>query len=226
MSKGNLVLSLFPGIDLLGRAFEEAGFCIVRGPDLLWGGDVKHFHPPAGKFDGIIGGPPCKGESRLANLNGSPGSLAHEFARVVSEAKPRWWLMEAVIKHPAPYVLKLNNRWLGEVQSRKRYFHSNLNLAPFIEYAALQPVEFKYAVLAGHGGGVGTVYRRMAKYSLSEACALQGLPETFTDALPFTRNWKYEVIGNGVPIPMGRAIAAAVKRALRQAKEAEAELAL
>ena len=33
-----LVLSVFPGIDLLGRAFEEQEYCVVRGPDLLWGG--------------------------------------------------------------------------------------------------------------------------------------------------------------------------------------------
>jgi DNA (cytosine-5)-methyltransferase 1 len=55
-----LVLSLFPGIGLLDMAFEQEGFCVVRGPDLLWGGDVKRFHPPAGKFDGVIGGPPCQ----------------------------------------------------------------------------------------------------------------------------------------------------------------------
>jgi len=28
-----LVLSLFPGIGLLDRAFEEEGFTVVRGPD-------------------------------------------------------------------------------------------------------------------------------------------------------------------------------------------------
>ena len=50
-----LVLSLFPGIGLLDQAFEEQGFCVVRGPDLLWGGDIKQFHPPAGKFDGVNG---------------------------------------------------------------------------------------------------------------------------------------------------------------------------
>ena len=41
-----LVLSLFPGIDLLGMAFEEEGFTVVRGPDLIWGGDIKRFAPP------------------------------------------------------------------------------------------------------------------------------------------------------------------------------------
>jgi hypothetical protein len=51
-----LVLSIFPGIDGLGRAFEELGYCVVRGPDVLWGGDVRRFHPPAGVFAGVIGG--------------------------------------------------------------------------------------------------------------------------------------------------------------------------
>lgn len=30
-----LVLSLFPGIGLLDRGFEDLGFCVVRGPDLI-----------------------------------------------------------------------------------------------------------------------------------------------------------------------------------------------
>jgi len=208
-----LVLSVFPGIDLLGRAFEEEGYCVVRGPDVLWGGDIRTFHPPAGVFEVVIGGPPCKGESKLASLNGSKDTLIHEFRRVVVEAQPEWWVMEAVVEHDAPFVLKLNNRWLGEKQHRKRYFHSNLNLRPHIQVALFEHPEWKYAVLAGHGGGVGTVQRGIAKYSLPDACELQGLPRDFTDTLPFRRDDKYEVIGNGVPMAMGRAIAQAVRRA-------------
>ncbi|KKL97808.1 hypothetical protein LCGC14_1830760, partial [marine sediment metagenome] len=63
-----MILSLFPGIGLLDRAFEEEGWCVVRGPDVLWGGDVRRFHPPVGRFDGVIGGPPRPTFSRLANL--------------------------------------------------------------------------------------------------------------------------------------------------------------
>lgn len=86
-----LVLSLFPGIGLLDMAFEEAGFCVVRGPDVLWGGDVKRFHPPAGVFQGVIGGPPCQAFSRLQHLVQHNGltkaeNLIPEFERVVSEA--------------------------------------------------------------------------------------------------------------------------------------------
>lgn len=68
-----LVLSLFPGIGLLDMAFEEEGFVIVRGPDLLWGGDIRRFHPPAGKFDGVIGGPPCQAFSQANGVGDSAG---------------------------------------------------------------------------------------------------------------------------------------------------------
>src|SRR5437588_5850350 len=104
---GPLVLSLFPGIGLLDMAFEQEGFCVVRGPDLLWGGDIKRFHPPAGKFDGVIGGPPCQAFSPLRNLNPKidrHGNQIPEFERVVSEAGPRWFLMENVPDAPMPRV--------------------------------------------------------------------------------------------------------------------------
>ncbi len=63
-----LVLSLFPGIGLLDMAFEQEGYCVVRGPDVLWGGDIRNFHPPAGVFEGVIGGPPCQAHSSFAGL--------------------------------------------------------------------------------------------------------------------------------------------------------------
>ena len=49
-----LVLSLYPGIGLLDRAFEDEGYMVVRGPDPLWGGDIRRFHVPAGAFAGVI----------------------------------------------------------------------------------------------------------------------------------------------------------------------------
>src|SRR5882762_3919659 len=92
-------------------AFEEEGFCVVRGPDLLWGGDIRRFDPPAGKFDGVIGGPPCQAFSTLAALNrhlgNEPkfGDLIPEFVRVVWEAAPEWFLMENVPGAPLPMGL-------------------------------------------------------------------------------------------------------------------------
>ena len=217
MLKSNLVLSIFPGIDLLGRAFEEAGYCVVRGPDVLWGGDVRSFHPPAGVFAGIIGGPPCEGDSKLAHLNGRPAEpLQPEFFRVVEEARPDWWIMEAVKKYKAPYVVKLSPRWLGEKQSRRRYFHSNLDLEPYLELSLFEHPEFKYAVRASNkASGLGTIRRGLASYKFPEMCELQGLPEGY-DLPGLTMVYKYKVVGNEVPLSMGRQIARAVKAATRK----------
>src|SRR5688572_16058979 len=108
-------------------AFEEEGFCVVRGPDLLWGGDVRNFHPPAGRFDGVIGGPPCQAFSSASGGTSTAENLIPEFERVVTEAEPGWFVMENVPQAPVPehpwYRIesrRLNNRWLGEVQSRVR----------------------------------------------------------------------------------------------------------
>lgn len=138
-----VVLSLFPGIGLLDRAFEEVGFSVVRGPDVLWGGDIRRFHMPPGRFDGVIGGPPCQFASQLAHLVRAQGrepkfgNLIPEFERVVGEAQPAWWLMENIPAAPEPcvsgYIAQsylLNNRWLpaeqdgliGPEQNRVRRF--------------------------------------------------------------------------------------------------------
>lgn len=217
-----LVLSVWPGIDLLGRAFEDAGYCVVRGPDLIFGGDVRDFHPPAGVFEGVIGGPPCVGESNLAHFHGRQGySMRDEFLRVVAEAQPAWWVMEAVKPHHDLncHRVALSPRWLGELQSRRRWFLSNLPLARYVEVACFEPAEFKHAVLAGHEGKIGTVHKGKAKYPFAEACALQGLPADF-DLPGFTREAAYRAVGNGVPMALGRVIAAAVRRATQPVAEA------
>lgn len=169
-----LVLSLFPGIGLLDRAFEEAGFTVVRGPDVLWGGDIRRFHPPAGVFDGVIGGPPCKRFSKLADLvkarygeSRLGPDLIPEFERCVQEAAPQWFVMENVPRAPLPVVdgfevrdLILNNRWLGEEQNRVRRFsygtHDGRPLV--IDVALFEAPVFEYAVTS-NGGGVACLRR-------------------------------------------------------------------
>ena len=237
----NLVLSIFPGIDLLGKAFEEIGFCVVRGPDLLWGGDIRTFHPPAGVFGGVIGGPPCQMFSQLRYLNllasQKHGNMIPEFERVVSEAKPQWFLMENVPAAPVPEVIGYkvhsivyNNRWAGGVQQRERRFSfgtpEGQKLLP--EEVIFETTEESLAVLAGHGPTPG---KRRAVTMLASSggalhpgnfnrpplpimCELQGLPSAFCDDMPFTTVGKRQVIGNGVPLPMGRAIAKAVRKAI------------
>lgn len=235
-----LVLSLFPGIGLLDRAFEEHGFCVVRGPDLLWGGDVHTFQPPAGKFDGVIGGPPCQAHSQFAQLVRHTGrqtaqDLIPEFSRCIAAASPSWFLMENVVAAPAPVTpgyaqsrLQLNARHVG---SRERAFTFGLRGARcprfHVETEALEPFGWCNTVLASGGIKPGTEdkrgRRRGNEYgyhgpkALAHAKHAQGLPPDFLDAAPFTAEGKFRVIGNGVPLPMGRAIARAVNAALRLA---------
>ena len=75
-----LVLSIVPGIGMLDHAFSLEGFTVVRGPDVIWGGDIRTFHPPPGRFDGIIGGDPCGFSHPL---------MAHTFAVL---ARSEYWI--------------------------------------------------------------------------------------------------------------------------------------
>ena len=247
-----LVLSLFPGIGLLDMAFEEEGFCVVRGPDLLWGGDIRSFHPPAGNFDGVIGGPPCKCFSPLANIvravHGEASvapNLIPEFERCIAETRPDWFLMENVSLAPKPNVpgygttrVVLNARHVGSAQNRVRAFTfgTRSRMTNFhIETDALEPFEYTPAVTTNSGGrrkkiaydARGLVRgkqghaddARLKWRPLEEMAADQGVPESFVSALrehgAFTTKALRIGFGNGVPLPMGRAVAKAVKRALQ-----------
>lgn len=229
-----LVLSLFPGIGLLYRAFELEGFCVVRGPDLLWGGDVHTFHPPAGRFDGVIGGPPCQAFSKLRHIVEATGkktapNLIPEYERCVREAAPAWWVMENVPAAPEPRLadarsILFDNHWLGETaQTRIRRFASNLTL--HVETPALVPIEREPAVcrdtrsapIAIGGSGKPKHPRAVRTHArgYADACELQGLPRDFLSGAPFTATGKINAVGNGVPLPMGRAVARAVIKALQ-----------
>lgn len=254
-----LVLSIFPGIDLLGRAFEETGYTVVRGPDLIWGGDIRAFHPPAGVFEGVIGGPPCQAFSALRHLirhNGHEpkfGNMIPDYERVVFEAQPAWFLMENVPDAPVPnvegYVTKammIRDKWVGGVQPRPRRFSFGTRDGRKldIEWAALMNIESQagMSVTAGHGPPLSQMKKRRSigadariastgdrlrsknkgggvlpntgkVLPIEDACEAMGLPRDYTEHMPFTMQGKRSVIGNGVPMAMGRAVARAVRRA-------------
>ncbi len=177
--KDRLVLSLFPGIGLLDMAFEQEGFCVVRGPDVLWGGDICRFHPPPGKFAGLIGGPPCQMFSRLVHIvrhNGHEpkfGNLIPEFERVVEETEPLWWAMENVPDAPIPTVegygvhsFLLNNRQLGEKQNRVRRWSFGWRGGRKIlgvDVVVFEHPEFEYAACGGSTGPLANVDKRRSK---------------------------------------------------------------
>lgn len=226
-----LVLSLYPGIGLLDMAFELEGFCVVRGPDLLWGGEARRFHPPRGRFDGVIGGPPCQLHSLMSYLNplaGRHGDQIPEFCRIVGESAPAWFVMENVPQAPWPVIddyavtiRRLNNRWLGEEQNRLRHFWFGHRGAPVMlavqEAAMLNPTK-ECAVLGGHGPAMGQRVGGIQGRSWQEGARLQGLPPewiaTMEREAPFTVHGFKKCVGNGVPLPMGRAIAKAVRLAM------------
>lgn len=211
-----LVLSLFPGIDLLGRGFEVEGFCVVRGPDLIWGGDIRDFHPTPGRFDGVIGGSPCQDFSakRRTPPTGEGVRMLAEFARVVTEAGPDWFLLENVNRVPDIAVpgytvqrFDLNALECGLRQNRPRHFQfgskAGLVLVPERKRAPKGKIE--PACLATEGT---TKERR----DWADFCELQGLPRDF-DLPGWSIAAKYRAVGNGVPVPMARNVARAIKNA-------------
>lgn len=237
--KSRLVVSLFPGIGLLDMAFEEAGFTVVRGPDPLWGGDIKRFNLPGGVFDGVIGGPPCQKFSRLRRVfkNMPPAEdLIPEFERCVAMARPRWFVMENVEGAPLPdvpgykvHAQMVRDDWVGGETRRARRicFGTADGVRLLIEQLALHTPEPLPAVCAAgstwvpvRNGGSGKpkttrgrVWGDKSEAFFHQAKVAQGLPEDF-DLPPFTVRAKVKAIGNGVPLAMGRAIARAVKMAM------------
>ena len=288
-----VALSIFPGIDLLGRAFEEAGWCVVRGPDVIWGGDIHSFHPPAGVFDGIIGGDPCQSHSALVHLvrhNGNEPKfpdMSPEFQRVIEEAQPRWWVRENVPAAPkiAPagydvWSMQLVDYHVGGSQPRQRLtqfglreglwqggVRSPLSMIEYGEGVATAHIlagpdanlprlqastdayrrKLEEATLLGgnrtmrqnwetwersvvadarqgstgsrvrrEGDGGGVLPHMGAVLPIEDACEAMGLPRDFTEHMPFTMHGKRSVLGNGVPMAMGRAVAAMVERALQR----------
>lgn len=262
------MLSIFPGGGLLDRAFELEGFCVVRGPDVIWGGDIRTFHPPAGRFDGIIGGDPCQSHSSLANLVRAQGlepsfpDMTPDYQRVVEEARPAWFLRENTPQAPnikpdgydvRSFLLDHSHLDAGDgtgpEQMRRRRFWFGTRDRPCPELRAY--IDFALFVLpdrvgvdCGHGaipgqrdrlrtqvvtanarsvavalGGSGkakaTAVGGHLRLSLEELLRLQGFQaDYFGDHGAFRMDAMRKMVGNGVPLGMGRALAKAIRKAI------------
>lgn len=172
----SVVLSLFSGVGLLDTGFEAAGHCIVRGPDLLWGSDIRKFSgkPLADKVNGIIGGVPCQRFSsavKKENRSSHP-DLWPEFWRVVDEVKPAWILAENVcgaegaatdmFSVPAsilPTYKKIVFSDLGSAQARPR----------LIVFAGYRHAEF-WAAIGRHGLKWGQQWRESIGRDIGIKC--------------------------------------------------------
>jgi DNA (cytosine-5)-methyltransferase 1 len=211
-ARAMLILSIFPGADLLGRGFEAEGFCVVRGPDPVWSGDIREFHPPAGRFDGVIGGPPCQDFSQVRRTapTGHGVAMLAEFVRVVVAAGPDWFLMENVPTVPDIIVpgytvqrLHLTAAECGGRQRRNRAFQFGSRDGSVISpRRAVTKAVTESACLA-----IEATQRHRRGWA--DFCELQGLPRDF-DLPGLSVAAKYRAVGNGVPVYMARTIARAV----------------
>lgn len=197
-----LLLSIFPSIDLLGKAFELQNFCVVQAQDLIMSGDIRNFHPPAGRFDGVIGGSPCQD---FSSLNRSPANYSYEmldeYCRVVTATQPDWFLHENVQGVPKFQI---------EGYTQQRF---TLDLAWFSEYSRLRVFTFgsKNGVLLnpmqGKKGLVkGTSITGNDDRSFSACCEIHGLDKHF-DLPSLTLTAKKQAIANGVPLQLGNYVA-------------------
>ncbi len=193
----SVVLSIFPGLDVLGMGFEAEGFTIVAGPDVILGRDLRQWdaRPLRGRIDGVIGGDPCQRHSALANLVRAKGleptfpDMTEDFARIVEEVEPAWFLRENVPRAPDIKPLGyevtsflLDNCWLGEAQRRKRCFWFGWpqergpapNLRRWIPGAALELAESYVCADAGHDKLDGE--ESIARYRTHPVQCTEGLP--------------------------------------------------
>jgi DNA (cytosine-5)-methyltransferase 1 len=203
-----LVLSLFPGIGLLDRGFEEAGFCVVRGPDLIWGGDVCKFTVPRGRFDGVIGGPPCQdfSKARRDKPTGHGLEMLAEFKRIVIEARPLWWLAENV--PGVPDILIDGYSW-QRLDLRASDFGSTQRRLRHVQFGSLDGSQLLIDRPSVSCGGHEPTAMANDSRPISELSRLQNLPVGF-DIPAFTRGALVQAIGNGVPYGMSKALAQAV----------------
>jgi DNA (cytosine-5)-methyltransferase 1 len=185
------------------------------------------------------------GEASIAD------NLIPEFERCIAEAQPIWFLMENVEGAPLPSVpgyivhdAMLNNRLFGAEQNRTRRFsfgtRDGRRLSARVIADCVAPIAgtWEAAVCSTAGGRRASLAMlrngkvkgnqgrspnaRLKKRTIAHEAELQGLPPDFLAEAPFTAEGKRTAIGNGVPLPMGRAIAGAVREALTRMEAPDA----
>jgi DNA (cytosine-5)-methyltransferase 1 len=206
-----LVASLFPGIDILGRGFRDAGFAVLQGPDLIFGTCIEGFALPAGHIDGVIAGPPCQNYSD-ANRDRDQiegDRLLLELLRTIDGARPAWFLVENVRRVPdlvvAPYQVQripLMDWEFGGRQLRLRHIQFgslDRSIIRPLRTQARRPVTLSRTVLCKPGGPGDRPVRR---------AALQGLQDLSLQA--FRSGVARRLVGNAVPYHVASALALAV----------------
>jgi DNA (cytosine-5)-methyltransferase 1 len=135
--------------------------------------------------------------------------MLSEFARVVTEAQPAWWLMENVPGvpdlHISGYVVQRFNCYaveFGVWQKRNRSFQFGSRDGV--------PLCLPRGSQSHPGRRANTVLARDSRPKFSRLVKLQGLPDWF-DLPGLSRTAKIRAVGNGVPVPMARGVAESIR---------------
>lgn len=140
--------------------------------------------------------------------------MLSEFARVVVEAAPRWWLLENVPTVPDLTIpghsvqrIDMNARECGGTQNRHRHFQFGSKLGMILIPERRRPAgKMEATVLATEG-------RRKTRRTWGDFCELQGLTRDF--ALPgMSIAARYAAVGNGVHVEVARTLARAIVEAV------------
>lgn len=218
----DLVLSTFTGAGLLDMGFEQEGFCVVSAGDILLGRDVRSFRPARHIFSGIIGGPPCQdfSKARRCPPTGEGLEMIQAFLSIVHAGQPLWFLMENVPQVPDIKAIpfggyfddwtiqrfNLNACECGLRQNRLRSFQ-------FGSRDGSRLVIRRQVTAEGHTERccIASEGRRANRRTFADFCELQGLPRDFLADSDLSQTIKYQLVGNGVPVPMARVIAGAIR---------------
>ena len=97
-----LVLRLFPGLDLLGPPSPRQASAWSAGQTPCITAALKTSTFPAAAVTGIVAGPPCQdfSKARRCKPSGHGLRMLAELLRVVDEARPEWVLIENVPQIP------------------------------------------------------------------------------------------------------------------------------
>jgi DNA (cytosine-5)-methyltransferase 1 len=216
-----LVLSLFPGVGLLDRAFSIAGFCVVQAQDKITGGDIRDFAGVSGRLDGIVAGPPCQGFS-VANsfrteddhhsVKNSREMLQHT-CRIITECRPEWFLIENVPCVPDVRIegysvqrIPITDLECGGVQLRSRHVQFGSSYGDIIRPKRVNDLTRNRK----KGRSPKAVTTKTDRWTdFPDLCRRQGLDKPI-DLPGWFRTAKFKAVGNGVPLRMGKILAEAV----------------
>lgn len=216
-----LVLSCFPGVGLLDRAFAAAGFVVVQAQDKITGGDIRDFAGILGRFNGIVAGPPCQGFSvanPFRNVSHHPSvrnsrEMLWHTVRIIHTCQPSWFLIENVPCVPdvriAGYSIQripITDLECGGVQLRSRHIQFGSLNGDIIR--PIRVNELRRNRKKGRSTkSVTTKTDRWTDYP--DICRRQGL-ESPIELPGWCRTAKFKAVGNGVPLRMGKILANAV----------------